>query len=184
MAFTESTMLALGTKAPNFNLPDTVSGKVLSLDDVASDVATVVMFLCNHCPFVHFVNPEIVRLVSDYKSKGVSFIGISSNDVDRYPDDSPEKMTVFARESGYDFPYLYDSTQEVGKVYDAACTPDFYIFDGGQNLQYRGRIDDARPSNGIPLSGKDMRRALDAILNGSEVPSEQYPSGGCGIKWK
>lgn len=184
MAFIESNMLPLGTQAPDFSLPDTVSGEELSLREISAGQPTVVMFLCNHCPYVIHVNPEIVRIVSDYKSKGVSFVGISSNDVDKYPDDSPEKMTVFANETGYDFPYLYDETQAVAKAYDAACTPDFYVFDGDLNLAYRGRIDDARPGNDKSLSGHDLRSALDAVLNGEPVSEVQYPSGGCGIKWK
>ena len=184
MAFTESNMLDLGTKAPDFTLPDTVSGKTISLKDIASDKATVVMFLCNHCPYVIHVNEEIVRVVRDYKPKGVSFVGISSNDVENYPADAPDKMTLHAKKVGYDFPYLYDESQDVAKAYDAACTPAFYVFDGDLNLVYRGRIDDSRPSNGVALSGKDLRAALDAVLAEEEVSSVQYPSGGCNIKWK
>jgi thiol-disulfide isomerase/thioredoxin len=130
------------------------------------------------------VNPELVRLARDYQEKGVSFVAISSNDVDRYPDDSPEKMTELAKEVGYPFPYLYDETQEVAKAYDAACTPDFYVFDGDDKLAYRGRLDESRPNSGKPLTGKDLRAALDAVLAGKPVPEPQYPSGGCGIKWK
>ncbi len=184
MAFTESKMIELGTKAPDFKLPDTVSGKKLSFSDIRSDKATVVMFTCNHCPYVLHVNPELVRLARDYQDKGVSFVAISSNDVDRYPDDSPEKMTELAKEVGYPFPYLYDETQEVAKAYDAACTPDFYVFDGDDKLAYRGRLDESRPNSGKPLTGKDLRAALDAVLAGKPVPEPQYPSGGCGIKWK
>jgi thiol-disulfide isomerase/thioredoxin len=184
MAFTESKMIELGTKAPDFKLPDTVSGKKLSFSDIRSDKATVVMFTCNHCPYVLHVNPELVRLARDYQEKGVSFVAISSNDVDRYPDDSPEKMTELAKEVGYPFPYLYDETQEVAKAYDAACTPDFYVFDGDDKLAYRGRLDESRPNSGKPLTGKDLRAALDAVLAGKPVPEPQYPSGGCGIKWK
>jgi len=184
MAFTESNMIELGTKAPDFKLPDTVSGKNLSFSDIRSDEATVVMFTCNHCPYVLHVNPELVRLAKEYQDKGVSFVAISSNDVDRYPDDSPEKMTELAKEAGYPFPYLYDETQEVAKAYDAACTPDFYVFDGDDQLAYRGRLDDSRPNSGKPLTGKDLRAALDAVLAGNPVPEPQYPSGGCGIKWK
>jgi len=184
MAFTESKMIELGTKAPDFKLPDTVSGKQLSFSDIRSDKATVVMFTCNHCPYVLHVNPELVRLARDYQEKGVSFVAISSNDVDRYPDDSPEKMTELAKEVGYPFPYLYDETQEVAKAYDAACTPDFYVFDGDDKLAYRGRLDESRPNSGKPLTGKDLRAALDAVLAGKPVPEPQYPSGGCGIKWK
>ena len=184
MSFVESKMISLESIAPDFNLPDTVSGKTLSLSNLKSDKATVIMFLCNHCPYVIHVNEEIVRLCADYKSKGVSFIGISSNDVENYPQDGPELMKEHAVQTGYNFPYLYDESQEVAKAYDAACTPDFYIFDGELKLKYRGRIDDSRPGKDIPLSGKDMRAALDAILNNQAVDEKQYPSGGCNIKWK
>jgi len=184
MALTESNMLPLGTKAPDFNLPDTVSGKNVSLRDVAGKKATVVMFLCNHCPYVIHVNPEIVRVVADYAPKGVGFVGISSNDVEKYPDDAPDKMKVHAQKVGYTFPYLYDETQEVARAYDAACTPDFYVFDADLRLVYRGRLDNSRPNSGIPLTGEDLRAALDAILEGKPVPEKQYPSAGCNIKWK
>ncbi len=184
MAFIESTMLPLGTKAPEFTLPDTISGEMLSLQDIKSDKATVVMFLCNHCPYVHHVNPEIVRLVADYKSQGVAFTGISSNDVAHYPQDGPELMKQVAAELGYDFPYLYDESQEVARNYDAACTPDFYVFDGKLILVYRGRLDDSRLGNQMPLTGIDVRAAIDAVLSHNEVNNIQYPSGGCGIKWK
>lgn len=185
----ESNMLELGTKAPDFNLPDTVSGSNITLDDVKGEQATVVMFLCNHCPYVLHVNPEIVRLTQEYADKGVGFVGISSNDVENYPEDSPEKMTTHAAKVGYTFPYLYDESQEVAKAYDAACTPDFYIFDKDLKLAYRGRIDasrparPSRPANGV-LTGEDMRAALDAILAGEPVSDKQYPSMGCNIKWK
>ncbi|NRB62803.1 MAG: thioredoxin family protein [Saprospiraceae bacterium] len=184
MAFKESNMLALGTKAPDFSLPDTISGKTVSFSDIQSNKATVVMFLCNHCPYVIHVNPEIVTLTQDYQPQGVNFVGISSNDVERYPADSPEKMKVLAEEVGYTFPYLYDESQEVAKQYDAACTPDFYLFDGEGRLAYRGRLDESRPKNDKPLTGADLRTALDAILNGLPITDKQYPSGGCGIKWK
>ena len=184
MSFVESNMLELGTKAPDFILPDTVSGKSLSLDQLKSDKATVIMFLCNHCPYVHHVNPEIVRIVRDYKDRGVAFIGISSNDVENYPQDGPELMKKTAAEVPYDFPYLYDETQEVAREYDAACTPDFYVFDADMILAYRGRIDDSRRGNDVPLSGRDLRAAIDAVLAGDEVNPVQYPSGGCNIKWK
>ncbi len=184
MAFTESTMLELGTKAPEFALPDTVTGQQVKLEDIQSDTATVVMFLCNHCPFVIHVNPEIVRLSKAYQSKGVSFVAISSNDVAAYPDDAPDKMKEVAEREGYPFPYLYDETQEVARAYDAACTPDFYVFDGNLRLVYRGRLDESRPKNDKPLTGNDLRTALDAVLMGQPVPEKQYPSGGCGIKWK
>lgn len=184
MAFTESKMLPLGTKAPDFTLPDTVSGKEMSLKDLLSERATVIMFICNHCPYVLHVNPEIVRLAKDYQAEGVQFVGISSNDVERYPQDSPEKMKELAEEVGYPFPYLYDASQDVAKAYDAACTPDFYVFDGEGKLFYRGRLDESRPKNDKPLTGADLRGALDAVLAGKPAPEKQYPSGGCGIKWK
>ncbi len=184
MAFTESTMLNLGTQAPGFKLPDTVSGKDVSLDDVATDRATVVMFLCNHCPYVIHVNPEIVRVAKDYMAKGVGFVAISSNDVENYPQDGPDKMKEHAAAVGYPFPYLYDETQEVARAYDAACTPDFYVFDGDRKLVYRGRLDNSRPKNDEPLTGRDLRAALDAVLAGEPVNEKQYPSGGCNIKWK
>jgi peroxiredoxin len=184
MAFTESTMLPLGTVAPDFSLPDTVSGDTISLAEVASEKATVIMFLCNHCPYVVHVNPEIVRLVRDYAALGVSFVGISSNDVEKYPQDGPEEMRRHALEQGYDFPYLYDATQAVARAYDAACTPDFYIFDGSKRLVYRGRLDGSRPNSDTPMTGADLRAALDAVLAGAPVSERQYPSGGCNIKWK
>lgn len=184
MALTESNMLQLGTKAPQFTLPDTVSGDEISLDQIASDKATVVMFICNHCPYVIHVNEEIVNVARDYQAKGVSFVAISSNDVDNYPQDGPEKMKIHAEKEGYNFPYLYDESQDVAKAYDAACTPDFYVFDGERKLVYRGRLDESRPKSDIPLTGKDLRQALDAVLAGQPIPEKQYPSAGCNIKWK
>lgn len=184
MALTESNMLDLGTKAPDFTLPDTVSDKDISLSDIRSDKATVVMFLCNHCPYVIHVNPEIVRLAKEYQEKGVSFVAISSNDVSKYPQDGPEEMKKHAAKIGYPFPYLYDESQEVARDYDAACTPDFYVFDGNLRLAYRGRLDASRPNSGIPLTGEDLRAALDAVLAGRPVTKEQFPSAGCNIKWK
>lgn len=184
MALTESNMLPLGTHAPDFMLPDTVSDKMLSLSDLISDRATVVMFLCNHCPYVIHVNSEIVNISTEYQTKGVSFVAISSNDVEHYPQDSPDKMKEHAQEVGYNFPYLYDESQEVARAYDAACTPDFYVFDGAGKLVYRGRLDDSRPKTDTPLTGRDLRAALDAVLAGEEVTEKQYPSAGCNIKWK
>ena len=184
MAITPSSMIALGTKAFGFKLPDTVSGKTLSLDDLKSDKATLIMFICNHCPFVKHVNNELIRLANDYMPKGVSFIAISSNDVINHPEDSPDKMRIAAKELGYPFPYLYDESQEVARAYDAACTPDFFIYDQGLKLAYRGQLDDSRPQNGIPVTGKDIRAALDLLLSHKPVPAEQKPSIGCNIKWK
>ena len=184
MALTESNMLSLGTAAPDFNLPDTISGKMVSLNELKSDLATVVMFICNHCPYVIHVNEEIVRLAKEYQDLGVSFVAISSNDVENYPDDSPEKMTQLAAKEGYTFPYLYDETQEVARAYDAACTPDFYVFDKNARLVYRGQLDGSRPGSGIPLTGTDLRAALDSVLVNRPVNPMQRPSAGCNIKWK
>ena len=184
MARTPSNMLPLGTPAPDFTLLDTVSGKTVSLDKLKSDKATVIMFICNHCPFVKHVDEAIVSLAKDYQAKGVSVIAISSNDVENYPQDSPELMKEEAEKVGYTFPYLYDETQEVAKAYDAACTPDFYVFDKDSKCAYRGQLDDSRPGNDKPVTGKDLRAALDEILEGKEVSAPQIPSLGCNIKWK
>ncbi|NND77775.1 MAG: thioredoxin family protein [Flavobacteriales bacterium] len=184
MALTESTMLPLGTIAPSFELLDTISDKRLSLDELKSEKATVIMFICNHCPYVIHVNEGLVTLANDYIPKGVSFIAISSNDVEKYHVDSPENMKAHAKDEGYPFPYLYDETQEVARAYDAACTPDFYVFDSGMQLAYRGRLDESRPNSGIPVSGKELRNALDAVLSGDKVSELQIPSMGCNIKWK
>lgn len=184
MADTPSVMVELGTKAPAFTLKDVVSGEQKSLSQLKSDKATVIMFICNHCPFVNHVNKELVRLANDYIPKGISFIAISSNDVENYPQDSPDKMKEVAEEQGYPFPYLYDETQKVAKAYQAACTPDFYIFDGDLNLVYRGQLDDSRPGNSEPVNGKNIRAALDNILTGKPVDENQKPSIGCNIKWK
>jgi peroxiredoxin len=184
MALTESNMLPLGTKAPDFKLADAVTDELLSLEDLSSDVATVIMFICNHCPYVLHVNEEIVRLANEYIEKGISFVAISSNDVGRYPDDAPDKMRETAAREGYPFPYLYDESQEVAKAYDAACTPDFYVFDGNLKLAYRGRLDNSRPKTETPLTGADLRAALDAVIAGKPVAEKQYPSAGCNIKWK
>jgi peroxiredoxin len=184
MAQTPSAMIPLGTKAAEFTLPDTISGKNLSLKDLKSDKATVIMFLCNHCPFVKHVNNGLVRLANDYIPRKVSFIAISSNDVASYPDDSPEKMKQVAKELGYPFPYLYDESQNIARAYHATCTPDFFVYDGDLKLVYRGQLDDSRPSNGIPVTGKDIRAALDNLLAGKQISAEQKPSIGCNIKWK
>ncbi|MFK8101622.1 MAG: thioredoxin family protein [Saprospiraceae bacterium] len=184
MSLTQSNMLPLGTVAPDFTLLDTVSGKEVNLKELSSTRATVIMFICNHCPYVIHVNEEIVQLAKDYQAAGVAFIAISSNDVVNYPADSPDKMTKLAKEEGYTFPYLYDETQLVAKAYDAACTPDFYVFDGELRLAYRGQLDGSRPNSGIPLTGEDLRSALDAVLLGRPVTSQQRPSAGCNIKWK
>jgi thiol-disulfide isomerase/thioredoxin len=184
MAATESNMMPLGTKAPEFNLPDTISGTNKSLKDLKSDRATVVMFICNHCPFVKHVQQGLVKLANDYIPKGISFVAINSNDVEAYPEDSPERMKAVAKQLGYPFPYLYDESQAIARAYGAACTPDFYIFDKDLKCVYRGQMDDSRPSNDISVTGKDIRSALDAILAGKPVSLHQKPSIGCNIKWK
>jgi len=184
MALTPSNMLALGTKAPDFTLPDTVSGNETTFDQVKGERGTVVMFICNHCPYVKHVQTELVRLAEDYSHEGIGFVAISSNDVDKYPEDGPEEMRKVARDWGYSFPYLYDKTQAVAKSYDAACTPDFYIFDKSDELAYRGQLDDSRPGNGKALTGRDVRQALDDLLHGNPVNEDQIPSQGCNIKWR
>ena len=176
--------MALGTKAPRFNLPDTVSGRLVSLDAYKSDTATVVMFLCNHCPYVKHVNDELVELANSYIPRGVRFIAISSNDVKNYPEDAPDNMKANAESLGYPFPYLYDESQKGARAYDAACTPDFYIFDGNLELVYRGQLDDSRPGNNIPVTGSNIRAALEKILAGGTPDPTQKPSMGCSIKWK
>jgi len=183
MALTESNMLPLGTEAPNFLLKDVVSGSHVSLDDLKSTKATVIMFICNHCPFVIHVNSELVRLGNKYKSEGVSFIAISSNDIESHPQDGPSYMKLVAQVLKYPFPYLFDKRQEVAKAYDAACTPDFYVFDGALKLTYRGRLDASRPGNNVALSGADLSNAIENTLAGNEI-AEQIPSAGCNIKWK
>jgi len=183
MSLVESTMVPIGTPAPNFHLKDTVSGNYYSLDDLKSDVATVIMFICNHCPFVIHVNHELVNMANEYKNKGVSFIAISSNDVEGYPEDSPDKMSIVAKVLKFPYPYLYDKRQEVAKAYDAACTPDFYVFDKDLKLSYRGRLDGSRPGNGQAVTGIDLRNAIDNTILGEEI-GQQVPSAGCNIKWK
>lgn len=184
MAAVLSNMLALGTIAPEFVLPDVVSGETMSLAELKSDAATVIMFICNHCPYVKHVNKELAKLARDYQARDVAFVAISSNDVEAYPADAPEQMRLVAAEQGYTFPYLYDEDQSVAMAYQAACTPDFYIFDADMKLAYRGQLDDARPRNDVPVTGKDVRAALEAILAGEPVLAEQRPSIGCNIKWK
>jgi peroxiredoxin len=184
MALTPSNMLSLGTKAPHFKLRDAVNEKEFSLDELKSDKATVVMFICNHCPYVKHVQKGLVDLANDYIPKGVSFIAVNSNDVEKYPEDSPADMKTVALSLGYPFPYLFDETQEVARAYDAACTPDFYVFDAALKLVYRGQMDDSRPGNGKPVTGKHIREALDRVLKGEPVSEDQVPSIGCNIKWK
>lgn len=177
-------MLPLGTQAPEFVLPDTVSGQMRSLAELKGTQGTVIIFMCNHCPFVVHVIDEVVRIADEYKPKGINTVSISSNDVAKYPQDSPELMKSFAHKHQMNFAYLYDETQQTAHAYDAACTPDFYLFDAQNQLVYRGQLDDSRPSNGIPVSGKDLRAALEALVLGQNIPSEQKPSLGCNIKWK
>jgi peroxiredoxin len=184
MALTQSNPFPLGTKAPEFQLPDMVSGKTLSLKELKSEKATVILFICNHCPYVKHINEGLVKLANRYISKGASFIAINSNDPVRYPEDSPDRMVEFARENSYPFPYLFDETQQVAKAYDAACTPEFYVFDSDLLLVYHGQMDDSRPNSGIPVTGEDLSLALDLTLAGKPVPARQKPGIGCGIKWK
>jgi peroxiredoxin len=183
MAPTPSTMAPLGMKAPAFRLPD-LSGKMVSLDDFRSAPALLVAFICTHCPFVKHIRSEFAKLARDYQKRGVAILAISSNDVAAWPDDSPEKMAEEAKSAGYSFPYLFDETQGVAKAYRAACTPDFYVFDRDRRLVYRGQMDDSRPSNSIHVTGSDLRHALDAVLDGRAVSTDQKASVGCNIKWK
>ena len=183
MVLTPSTMLPLGTKAPDFSLAN-VDGKTVSLADFPHAKAYLIMFMCNHCTYVKHVAPELARLGRDYQGKGVVVIGISSNDIQSHPDDAPAKMKSEAAERGYTFPYLFDETQKVAQAYKAACTPDFYVFDKDKQLTYRGQLDASRPDSGIPVTGKDLRAALDAVLSGKPAAADQKPSIGCNIKWK
>ena len=183
MVATASTMLELGTKAPDFALPDT-TGKTVRLGDFKDARAFVVIFMCNHCPFVKHLRAGLAALARDYQPKGVAIVGINSNDVENYPDDSPEKMAEEAKLAGYTFPYLYDESQRAAKAYRAACTPDFYVFDNNQQLVYRGQFDDSRPQSDVPVTGTDLRRAVDAVFAGKSIPGAQKPSLGCNIKWK
>ena len=184
MAQTPSNMLPLGTKAPNFSLPATNFSETFSFEAIKGEKGTLVLFICNHCPFVLHVIDEIVMIANDYRVQGIGIVAISSNDVVKYPQDAPDKMADFTLENKIDFPYLYDETQEVAKAYDAACTPDFYLFDAQDKLVYRGQLDDSRPGNGIPISGSDLRNAIDAIVYNRKMNPEQKPSIGCNIKWK
>jgi peroxiredoxin len=184
MARTPSGMVALGTKAPGFVLPDTVTGKQISFDDINGETATVLMFICNHCPFVLHVNDGLVKLANDYMDKGVGFIAISANDAVNYPEDAPDNMKETALRLQYPFPYCYDETQEVARSYGAACTPDFFIYNSNRELVYRGQLDDSRPGNEIPVTGKDIRQALNCLTGDQPVPATQRPSVGCNIKWK
>ena len=183
MTETPSTMLPLGTKAPYFRLPDP-SGKWVSSDDFKGAPALLVAFICNHCPYVKHIRSRFAAIASEYQARGVAVVAINSNDVQNYPEDSPKKMAEEIRTIGYRFPYLYDETQDVALAYKAACTPDLYLFDGERRLVYRGQFDGSRPKNGVPVTGADLRAALDAVLAGKPVPADQKPSLGCNIKWK
>lgn len=183
MVRVDSTMLPLGTPAPDFRLPDT-EGKPVSLGDFQGTPALLVMFICNHCPYVKHIRDPLAVLCREFQEKGVAVVGINSNDAAKCPDDSPEMMRREVVAAGYTFPYLYDETQEVAKAYRAACTPDFFLFDRQQRLAYRGQLDDSRPSNGKPVTGSDLRTAVEAVLAGRPTPVDQKPSAGCNIKWK
>jgi peroxiredoxin len=184
MAKTLSTMLDLGTTAPDFSLPDVVSGRTISLDTFTSKKALLVMFICRHCPFVKHIQHELARIGKDYKGKDIGIVAISSNDAESYPDDSPVSLKDMADELGFEFPFCYDENQEAARAYEAACTPDFFLFDEARSLVYRGQLDDSRPGNGVPVTGKDLRAAIDRVLAGQPVDKNQKPSIGCNIKWK
>lgn len=184
MALTESNEFKIGAQAPDFTLINTVNNTNVSLNDAKGSKGTVIMFICNHCPFVIHVNQALVKMANDYQQKGIKFIAISANDVENYPQDAPHLMKALSAQEQFPFPYLYDETQEVAKAYDAACTPDFYIFDAALKAVYHGQLDASRPGNGVPVTGKDMRAALDNLLENKAIVQNQKPSMGCGIKWK
>jgi peroxiredoxin len=183
MAAVESRMLALGTSAPDFSLPD-YTGRLWQLADLTGDQGMLVAFVCNHCPFVRHLRSEFTRLAHDCMERGLAVVAIASNDIDKYPQDGPKGMAEEARSAGYRFPYLLDESQTVARAYQAACTPDFYLFDAERKLVYRGQFDASRPGNGVPVSGADLRAACEALLDGRPVPPQQKPSVGCNIKWK
>ena len=184
MVKTLSTMLDLGTQSPDFSLPDVVSGQSISLNTFSGKKALLVMFICRHCPFVKHIQQELARIGKDYSDKDVGIVAISSNDAQTFPDDSPSSLKQMAEELGFEFPFCYDESQETAKAFAAACTPDFYLFDEARRLIYRGQLDDSRPGNDIPVTGKDLREALDAALRGEPIGEDQRPSIGCNIKWK
>lgn len=183
MALTASRMLDLGTVAPDFSLPDVVSGKTISAKSF-QDETLLVMFICRHCPYVQHIQTELAKIGKDYQGKPLAIVAISSNDIENYPDDAPEKLKAMAQSLQFNFPYCFDETQKIAKAYSAACTPDFFLFDKGHKLVYRGQLDDSRPGNSVPVTGRDLRAAIDAVLVGQKVSSEQKPSTGCNIKWK
>lgn len=184
MAQTPSTMLPLGTLAPAFSLPEPATGRTVSLDDFRDAPALLVIFLCNHCPFVKHIRQGLIQFAGDYQAKGLAIVAISANDVANYPDDSPAKMAEEAKTFGYPFPYLYDESQATAKAYRAACTPDFFLFDASRKLVYRGQFDGSRPGNNVPVTGTDLRAAANAVLAGRPVAPDQKPSIGCNIKWR
>lgn len=184
MARTESSMLELGTSAPNFTLPNVVTKADLSLKDARGPKGLLVMFICQHCPFVKHLEKALAQLGRDYENKGIGIVAISSNDAVNFPDDAPASLAQQARQLGFVFPYLYDETQDIARAYDAACTPDFFLFDRSLKLVYRGQFDASRPGNEVPITGKDLRAALDAVLDGNPIDPDQQPSIGCNIKWK
>lgn len=180
----ESTIIPLGIKAPDFTLPDTISGKQVNLFDYKANIATVIMMICNHCPYVKHIIEKVTETAKEYQDKGISFLGLSSNDVINYPEDSPENMKELGNKLGFSFPYLFDESQDVARQYDAACTPDFYVFDANLKLVYHGQFDDSRPKNDIPVTGSDLKNALDNLINGKQIDTNQKQSIGCSIKWK
>ncbi len=184
MSLTESSMLALGTTAPAFSLPDVVSGKTYDLNSFRDKDALLVMFICRHCPYVQYVEKQLAAIGKDYREKNVGIVAVSSNDADTYPEDAPESLKQQAQTLGFAFPYLYDESQEMARRYDATCTPDFFLFDKQRKLVYRGQLDGSRPESGIPVDGRDLRAAIDTVLAGKTVSTQQKPSIGCNIKWK
>jgi peroxiredoxin len=184
MVLTASTMLPLGTQAPDFHLPEVVSGKTISLNTFADQKALLIMFICQHCPFVKHIKTELAQLGKDYFNSDLGILAISANDAEKYPDDGPESLKAMAIELDFKFPLCYDQTQETAKAYTAACTPDFFLFDSEGKLAYRGQLDDSRPSNNQPVTGADLRSAIAALLAGQPIKIEQKPSIGCNIKWK
>ena len=184
MARTPTKNIPLGFEAPNFKLPEPLTGKMVNLNDIKGEKGTLVMFICNHCPFVIHVFDELISIGNDYKDIGVGIVAINSNDIVNYPDDHPDKMKALAEKKKIPFPYLFDETQDIAKAYNAACTPDFNLFDANGKCVYRGQLDGARPGNDIPVTGEDLRRALDQVIKGENVPEDQMPSIGCNIKWK
>jgi peroxiredoxin len=184
MALTESNEFKTGTKAPDFNLVNTIDDTFYSLHQLKGEKGTVILFICNHCPFVIHVNNELIKMANEYQQKGINFIAISSNEIDNYPQDAPKFMKEIAANLNYPFPYLFDETQKVAKEYDAACTPDFYAFDADLKSVYHGQLDNSRPGNGKPVTGFDLRNALDTLLDSNPALENQKPSVGCGIKWR